>query len=123
MDRHEQEADRIAMEGHDCGAALWQAVEIAMNVGMSGRKARRLFDTLVQDIIDEMPSGFEADLFQASAYEALPISATSTVERAEIDANAWRAYEVYLGDAREAEDDARADHYADQRRDELRGAA
>lgn len=114
---YEQEADRIAMEGHDAGAALWQAIEIAMNVGMSGRKARRLFDALVDDIADEL-SGFEADLFRTSAYEALPISATSTVERSEINANAWRAYEVYIGDAREAEADYRADFHADQRRDE-----
>lgn len=122
MDRHEQEADRIALAGHDAGAALWLAIDLAMECGVSGRKARRLFDALVDDIADEL-SGFEADLFRTSAYEALPISATSTVERAEIDANAWRAWEVFVGDARAAEDDARADYYADQRRDELRGAA
>ena len=119
---YEQEADRIALEGHDAGAALWQAIDIAMNVGMSARKARRLFDALVDDIADEL-SGTEADLFRASAYEALPLSVTSTVERSEINANAWRAWEVFVGDAREAEADYRADFYADQRRDEQRGAA
>jgi hypothetical protein len=114
---YEQEADRIAMEGHDAGAALWQAIDIAMNVGMSARKARRLFDALIDDIADEL-SGTEADLFRTSAYEALPISATSTVERAEIDANAWRAWEVFVGDARAAEAEAIADYRRDQRRDE-----
>lgn len=117
MDRHEEAADRIALAGQDAGDALWQAVDIAMNVGLSGRKARRLFDALVDDIADEL-SGTEADLFRTSAYEALPISATSTVERAEIDANAWRAWEVFVGDAREAEAEAIADYRREQRRDE-----
>lgn len=114
---YEQEADRIALAGCHAGSRLWLAVEQAMECGLPARKARRLFDVLVDDIADEL-SGTEADLFRASAYEALPLSVTSTVERSEINANAWRAYEVYIGDAREAEADYRADFRADQRRDE-----
>ena len=73
---------------------------------------------MIEALTDEM-SGTEAALFTASAYEAIPAVILSAVERAEINANAWRAYEVFVGDAREAEAEAIADYRRDQRRDEV----
>jgi hypothetical protein len=73
---------------------------------------------MVESLAGEMPA-LECDLFSASAYEALPASMSTAVERAEINANAWRAYEVFVGDAREAEAEAIADYRRDQRRDEV----
>lgn len=114
----EIEADKIALNGAHAGSRLWIAIEQAIEVGLPGREARGVFDALVEQITKEMPDT-EGALFGASAFEALPGKATSTVERKEIDANAWRAYEVYIGDAQAAEADYRADFYADQRRDEV----
>jgi hypothetical protein len=114
----EIEADKIALNGAHAGSRLWIAIEQAMEVGLPGREARGVFDALVEQIAKEMPDT-EGALFAASAFEALPGKATSTVERAEIDRNAWRAYEIYVGDAREAEAEAIADYRRDQRRDEV----
>lgn len=113
----EQEADKIALNGAHAGSRLWIAIEQAIEVGLPGREARGVFDALVEQITREMPDT-EGALFGASAFEALPGKATSTAERAEIDANAWRAYEVFVGDAREAEAEDRADYYRDLARDE-----
>jgi len=110
-------ADAIALAGCTAGRSLWTAIDEAIEAGMPARKARRVFDILVEQLTEEMPET-EGALFGASAFEALPGKATSTAERAEIDANAWRAYEIYVGDAREAAAEDRADYYRDQQRDE-----
>ncbi len=111
---HEQEADKIALNGAHAASRLIIAIEQAIEAGLPGRKFRSVFDILVEQLVEDMPE-LEGALFAASAFEALPISATSTVERKEIDANAWRAYEVYLGDARGSEDDYRYDQMRDER--------
>ena len=113
----EQEAEVISLSGAEAGRAIWLAVDCAIEAGMSASRARRVFDGMLETIVDEM-SGTEAALFAASAYETLPLSATSTADRAKIDSDAWRAYEIYVGDAREAEAEARADYYNDLARDE-----
>ena len=113
----EQEAEVISLSGAEAGRAIWLAVDCAIEAGMSASRARRVFDGMLETIVDEM-SGTEAALFSASAYETLPLSATSTADRAKIDSDAWRAYEIYVGDAREAEAEARADYYNDLARDE-----
>ena len=110
-------ADKIALAGCTAGRSLWTAIDEAIEAGMPARKARRVFDILVEQITEEMPET-EAALFAASAFEALPASATSTADRAKIDSDAWRAYEVYVGDARNAEAEDRADYYRDLARDE-----
>jgi hypothetical protein len=114
----EQEADKIALNGAHAGSRLWIAIEQAIEVGLPGREARGVFDALVEQITREMPDT-EGALFGASAFEALPASATSTADRATIDSDAWRAYEVFVGDAREAAAEDRADYYRDLARDEV----
>ena len=114
---HEQQADAICEAGLKAGAAILDAIDNAYHA-LGARKVRRVFDAMVECLAGEMPA-LECDLFTASAYEALPASMSSAVERAEINANAWRAYEVFVGDAREAEAEAIADYRRDQRRDEV----
>jgi hypothetical protein len=113
----ETQAEVISLSGAEAGRALWLAVDCAIEAGMSASRARRVFDALLETIVDEM-SGTEAALFSASAYETLPMSATSTADRAKIDSDAWRAYEVFVSDAREAAAEDRADYYNDLARDE-----
>ena len=113
----ERQAEVITLSGAEAGRSIWLAVDCAMEAGLPAKRARRVFDSMLDAIVDDMPAD-TSELFSASAYEAIPMSATSTVERAEIDRNAWRAYEVYIGDARAAEADAIADYRRDQRRDE-----
>ena len=113
---HEQQADAICETGHKAGAAILATIDDAYHA-LGARKVRRVFDAMVESLAGEMPAT-ECDLFTASAYEALPASMSTAVERAEINSNAWRAYEVFVGDAQAAEADDRADFYADQRRDE-----
>jgi hypothetical protein len=113
---HQHEADALCEAGHKAGAAILTAIDDAYHA-LGARKVRRVFDAMVESLAGEMPA-LECDLFTASAYEALPASMSTAVERAEINANAWRAYEVFLGDAREAEAEAIADYRRDQRRDE-----
>jgi len=108
-------ADCLALAGHDAGAAIWLAVELANSAGLSGRRMRRMFDALIEEITDELDD--EAALFRASAYEALPVSATTTVERAEIDANAWRAYDDYCQMLIADMESAAIDHAYDAARD------
>jgi len=114
----EIEADRIALSGCRAGRAIWSAIECASEAGLPSRKARRLFDVLVDDMSEELPEA-EAALFQASAYEALPLSATSTIERAEIDTNAWRAYDDYCDTMVDELAADAADHRAATARDEV----
>ena len=113
----ETQADAICEAGHKAGAAILATIDDAYHA-LGARKVRRVFDAMVEALTDEM-SGTEAALFTASAYEALPASMSTAVERAEINSNAWRAYEVFVGDAREAEAEAIADYRRDQRRDEV----
>ena len=117
---HETEADAICEAGLKAGAAILDMLDDAYaNASvLPARKVRRMFDGIIEALTDEM-SGTEAALFTASAYEAIPAVILSAVERAEINANAWRAYEVFVGDAREAEAEAIADYRRDQRRDEV----
>lgn len=117
---HETQADAICEAGLKAGAAILDMLDDAYaNASvLPARKVRRMFDGMIEALTDEM-SGTEAALFIASAYEAIPAVMLSAVERAEINANAWRAYEVFVGDAREAEAEARADYLRDQRRDEV----
>jgi hypothetical protein len=119
----ESQAEVISLSGAEAGRAIWLAVDCAIEAGLSAKHARYMFDAMLETIVDEM-SGTEAALFSASAYETLPLSATSTADRAKIDQDAWRAYEVFVGDAREAAAEDRADYYRDLARDErLMGAA
>ncbi len=113
---HETEADAICEAGHKAGQSILAAIDDAY-YALGARKVRRVFDGMIESLTDEM-SGTEAALFIASAYEALPDALSTAVERAEINSNAWRAYEVFVGDAREAEAEARADYYRDLARDE-----
>ena len=117
---YETQADAICEAGHKAGNAILNMLDEAYaNAStLPARKVRRMFDGMIEALTDEM-SGTEAALFTASAYEAIPAVILSAVERAEINSNAWRAYEVYIGDAQAAEADYRADFYADQRRDEV----
>ncbi len=112
----ETEADAICEAGLKAGNAILATIDDAYHA-LGARKVRRVFDAMIESLAGEMPST-ECDLFTASAYEALPASLSTAVERAEIDRNAWRAYEIYVGDAREAEAEARADYYNDLARDE-----
>jgi hypothetical protein len=114
---HETQADAICEVGHKAGLAIVATIDDAYSI-LPARRLRRIFDGMVESLTDDM-SGTEAALFIASAYEAIPAVMLSAVERAEISSNAWRAYEVFLGDAREAEAEAIADFRADQRRDEV----
>ena len=116
---YETQADAICEAGLKAGNAILDAIDIAYDQRpvLAARKVRRVFDGMIESLTDEM-SGTEAALFIASAYEAIPAVILSAVERAEINANAWRAYEVFIGDAREAEDEARADYCRDLARDE-----
>jgi hypothetical protein len=110
---HEQEADALCEAGHKAGQSILSAIDDAYHA-LGARKVRRVFDGMIESLTDEM-SGTEAALFTASAYEALPASLSTAVERAEISNNAWRAYEVFVGDAREDESDYRADLARDER--------
>jgi hypothetical protein len=112
----ETEADALCEAGLKAGAAILATIDDAYHA-LGARKVRRVFDAMVESLAGEMPST-ACDLFTASAYEALPASLSTAVERAEISNNAWRAYEVFVGDAREAEAEARADYYRDLARDE-----
>lgn len=114
---YETQADAICEAGLKAGQSLLMAIDDAYHA-LGARKVRRVFDAMVESLAGEMPAT-ECDLFTASAYEALPASMSTAVERAEINANAWRAYEVFVGDAREAEAEAIADYRRDQRRDEV----
>jgi hypothetical protein len=109
----EQEADALCEAGHKAGAAILATIDDAYHA-LGARKVRRVFDAMVESLAGEMPST-ACDLFTASAYEALPASLSTAVERAEISNNAWRAYEVFVGDAREDESDYRADLARDER--------
>jgi hypothetical protein len=113
----ETQAEVISLSGAEAGRAIWLAIDCAIEAGLSAKHARYMFDAMLETIVDEM-SGTEAALFSASAYETLPMSATSTADRAKIDSDAWRAYEIYVGDAREAAAEDRADYYNDLARDE-----
>jgi hypothetical protein len=116
MSAIEQEADALCEAGHKAGAAILATIDDAYHA-LGARKVRRVFDGMIESLTDEM-SGTEAALFTASAYEALPASLSTAVERAEISSNAWRAYEEFVGDAREDEAEARADYFRDLARDE-----
>lgn len=113
---YEAQADAICEAGLKAGAAILATIDDAYHA-LGARKVRRVFDAMVESLAGEMPST-ACDLFTASAYEALPASLSTAVERAEINSNAWRAYEIYVGDARKAEAEARADYYRDMARDE-----
>ena len=115
---HEIEADCIAQAGKAAGEAILNIIDAAYYT-LEARKLRIVFDAMVQSLAADKPA-LECDLFTASAYEALPPSLSSAVERAEINANAWRAYEVFVGDAQADEDDYRYEQMRDER---LMGAA
>ena len=110
------EADEIAEAGQAAGAAILATIDAAYYT-LGARKVRIIFDAMVQSLAAEKPA-LECDLFTASAFEALPPSLSSEVERAEINNNAWRAWEVFVGDAEASEAEDRADYYHDLRRDE-----
>jgi hypothetical protein len=119
----ERQAEVITLSGAEAGRSIWLAVDCAMEAGMPAKRARRVFDSMLDAIVDDMPAD-TSELFSASAYEALPMSATSTVERAEIDRNAWRAYAAYCENAAADMEAAAIDHAYEVRRDErLMGAA
>lgn len=113
MSAYEIEADNIAQAGKDAGTAILNLIDAAY-YSLGARKVRIVFDAMVQSLAAEKPA-LECDLFTASAYEALPASLSSAVERAEINNNAWRAYEVFVGDAREDAAEQAADFAHDQR--------
>ena len=116
-------ADKIALQGCSAGASLWAAIDQAIEAGMPARKARDAFDALIQTLSSYVTAP-EDELFSASAFEAIPGRATSTVERAEINENAFAAYDAYV-DAIAPELAAdEADYRYDLARDErLVGAA
>lgn len=111
------EADKIAEAGKAAGAAILATIDAAYYT-LGARKVRIVFDAMVQSLAAEKPA-LECDLFTASAFEALPPSLSSEVERAEINNNAWRAWEAFVEDAREDQQLQAADHYHDMRRDEV----
>lgn len=113
----ESEAELISVNGGEAGRALWSGIECAMQAGLPGSKARRVFDILVEQITEDM-NEFEAPLFAASAFEALPLAATSTQERAVINSAAWSAYDSYCREAEAREIDQNADFAFEQARDE-----
>jgi hypothetical protein len=110
----ERQAETISLSGAEAGRAIWLAVDCAIEAGLPANRARRVFDSMLDAIVDDMPAD-ASELFSASAYEAIPAVALSAVERAEINANAWRAYEVFVGDARSSEDDYRYEQMRDER--------
>lgn len=112
----EKQAERISLAGAAAGANLWDAIESAMGAGLSARHARRVFDGMLDAIVDDMPAD-ECPLFVASAYEVIPADATSTAERAAIDSAAWAAWTVYVDAIRKDEAAQIADFRADARRD------
>ena len=112
---HEIEADCIAQAGKAAGEAILNIIDAAYYT-LEARKLRIVFDAMVQSLAANKPA-LECDLFTASAYEALPPSLSSAVERAEINANAWRAYEVFVGDAIEDAANQAADIANDLRRE------
>jgi len=119
----ERQAETISLSGAEAGRAIWLAVDCAIEAGLPANRARRVFDSMLDAIVDDMPAD-ASELFSASAYEAIPMSATSTVERAEIDRNAWRAYVSYCEDAAADMEAQAIDHAYDTARDErLMGAA
>ena len=122
----ESEAEFVCINGHETGRALWSAIECAMEAGLPARKARRVFDSMLEGIVDDMPASASA-LFSANAYDALPIASTSTIERAEINSNLRKTYadfcEAMKADKLVDAEYQAADFRADQRRDEQRGAA
>ena len=121
--QHEIAADRLAADALKAGEAVWSAVELACENGLSWKYARRTFDCLVEQLVDDMRD-HERQLFSASMYEAIPMVRLSEVERAEINNNAWTAYDYYVETAsREALFDS-ADLAYDAARDaRLMGAA
>lgn len=119
----ERQAEVITLSGAEAGRAIWLAVDCAIEAGLSAKHARYMFDAMLETLVDEMPADSSA-LFSASAYEALPMSATSTADRAKIDDAAWRAYATYCQDAAADMEAAAIDHAYEVRRDErLMGAA
>lgn len=119
----ERQAEVITLSGAEAGRAIWLAVDCAIEAGMSASRARRVFDALLESIVDDMPAD-SSELFSASAYEALPMSATSTADRAKINDTAWRAYAAYCEAAAADMEAAAIDHAYEVRRDErLMGAA
>ena len=113
----ESQAETICLGGAEAGRAIWLAVDCAIEAGLSAKHARYMFDAMLETMMDEMPET-QSLLFAASAFETIPDKATSTAERAKINSNAWRAYELFVGDAREAAAEDRADYYNDLARDE-----
>jgi hypothetical protein len=113
----ETQAETICLNGAEAGRAIWLAVDCAIEAGMPAKRARYMFDAMLETMMDEMPET-QSLLFAASAFETIPDKATSTAERAKINSNAWRAYELFVGDAREAAAEDRADYYNDLARDE-----
>jgi hypothetical protein len=119
----ERQAEVVTLSGAEAGRALWLTVDCAIEAGMSASRARRVFDALLETIVDDMPAD-TSELFSASAYEALPMSATSTADRAKINDTAWRAYAAYCENAAADMEAAAIDHAYEVRRDErLMGAA
>jgi hypothetical protein len=119
----ERQAEVVTLSGAEAGRAIWLAVDCAIEAGMSASRARRVFDALLETIVDDMPAD-TSELFSASAYEALPMSATSTADRAKINDTAWRAYAAYCENAAADMEAAAIDHAYEVRRDErLMGAA
>lgn len=108
-------ADKIALYGCSAGASLWAAIEQAIEAGMPARKARQAFDSLIQDLSSYVTAP-EDDLFEASAFEAIPSKATSTAERSEMDNKAWAAHSAYI----DAITDELAADVADYRYDQMR---
>ena len=119
----ESEAELISINGGEAGKVLWSAIECAMQAGMPSAKARRVFDILIEQITEEMHE-YEAPLFAASAFEALPLAATSTQERARINDAAWSSYDDYCREAEVRQASEHEDYAYEQARDErMMGAA
>ena len=123
MSTYETAADRLAADALKAGEAVWSTVELACENGLSWKYARRTFDCLVEQLVDDMRD-HERQLFSASMYEAIPMVRLSEVERAEINNNAWNAYEYYLEIAHRQSLDEAAEYAAEAAREErLLGAA
>ena len=112
-------ADSICAAGLKAGQTILDAIDAAYAAVsiLPARKVRRVFDGMIESLTDEM-SPTDAPLFIASAYEAIPAVLLSAVERAEIDSNAWSAYETYLREAASELAADVADYRADLARDE-----
>ena len=121
--QHEITADRLAADALKAGEAVWSAVELACENGLSWKFARRTFDAMLEQLVDDM-EWYAAQLFSASAYEAIPISRVSLVERAEIDSNANDAHRQYVDFLIAEAAQSAADYaYEDARDARLMGAA